>query len=93
MSTFLFFIFILVLAYTSFVFTSYLKQNIKYKEARSAEIKRRLQVEHKNEVALNEKLKQPMDDKDRIWVITKAAHDRHQRAVHYVIEDIFEKYQ
>jgi hypothetical protein len=77
----------------AYYFRQYVHSTIKYKNARASEIKRRLQVEHKQEQALNERLKQPMDDNDRFKLLTKFAHERHQRAIHYVIEDMFEKYQ
>jgi hypothetical protein len=93
MGNFLFFIWILLFGYFTWHITSYIKANSDYKVARGKEIKRRLQVEHKQEQVLNDKLKEPMDDKERVWVITKAGHERHQRTIHYVIEDMFERYQ
>jgi hypothetical protein len=93
MGNFLFFIWILLFGYFTWHVTNYIRSNIDYKLARTKEIKRRLQVEHKQEQVLNERLKQPMDDNERLKVITKFGHERHQRAIHYVIEDMFERYQ
>jgi F0F1-type ATP synthase membrane subunit b/b' len=93
MNTFLFFTLIVILGYTSFVFTNYLKQNIKYKEARSAEIKRRLQVEHKQEQNLEQLLKSPMDDREKAKLVAKFARERHQRQIYYVIQDSLERWQ
>jgi hypothetical protein len=71
----------------------YLKSIFEYKDARRAEIKRRLQVEHKQEVALKQLLAQPMDDAEKFKIVSKFAEERHERAVKYVIQDMFEHNQ
>jgi hypothetical protein len=74
-------------------FRSFVVETTEYKHARRTEIKRRLQVEHKQEEALKHQLSQPLDDNDKLKLEIRAAHERHQRAVHYVIEDVFERYR
>jgi hypothetical protein len=90
-----FFIFILIILIGIFVyyFRRFVISTVAYKEARSAEIKRRLQVEHQNEKALKQRLSQPIDDFEKLKIEVRAANERHQRAIHYVIEDMFERYQ
>jgi F0F1-type ATP synthase membrane subunit b/b' len=93
MSNFLFLALILIFGVLVYYIRKFLNTTIRYKEARAAEIKRRLQVEHKNEQALKQILTQPLDDMEKLKIEVRAAHERHQRAVHYVIEDMFEKWQ
>jgi len=69
------------------------KATLEYKDARRAEIKRRLQVEHKQEQALKQLLAQPMEDAEKFKIVQKFANERHERAVKYVIQDMFEHNQ
>lgn len=93
MSDFLLLLLVLILAVLVYCLRKFLNTTIKYREARSHEIKRRLQVEHQNELALKQSLARPMDDIEKLKIEVRAAHERHQRAIHYVIEDLFEKWQ
>lgn len=93
MNTLLFFLLVLILGIFAYTLRKYLNTTIAYKEAKAAAIKRRLQVEHKNEQVLKQTLAQPMDDNEKFKIEIRAAHERHQRAIHYVIEDVFEKWQ
>jgi hypothetical protein len=93
MNTFLFFIFILMIAYPLFMWTRYMRTNAEYREARAAEIKRRLQVEHKQEQNLEQLLKSPMDDREKAKLVAKFARERHQRQMYYVIQDSLERWQ
>jgi hypothetical protein len=70
----------------------YLKETISYKAARRAEIKRRLQVEHKQELALKALLDQPLEDNERFKLEVRAMRERHQRAIYYVIQDSYEQW-
>lgn len=93
MSNFLFALLLLIFGYLVYYIRKFLSVTIRYKEARSAEVKRRLQVEHKNEQTLKQILTQPLDDMEKLKIEVRAAHERHQRAIHYVIEDVFERWQ
>jgi hypothetical protein len=93
MNTIIALAFLGLFAYLVWNLRSLFYENISYKSARAQEIKRRLQVEYRNDQAMNERLKQPMEDNERMRLITKYAHERHQRAVHYVIADMFEKFK
>jgi hypothetical protein len=93
MNTLLFIVFLVILGYTSQAFTSYLRQNSIYKKARVNEIRRRLQVEHKQEKALEELLKDPMDDKTRQKITATFATERHQRQIYYLIQDTLERWR
>lgn len=66
------------------------RENSEYKSARRAEIKRRLQVEHKQEQALKQLLAQPLEDAEKFQIVQRFANERHERAVKYVIQDLFE---
>lgn len=93
MTTFLFFIFVLVVAYVGWMYTTHMRSDIDYKTARASEIKRRLQVEHKQEQNLEQLLKSPMDDREKAKLVAKFARERHQRQIHYVIQDSLERWQ
>jgi cell division protein FtsB len=93
MNTLIALAFLGLFAYLVWNLRKLLYENISYKSARAQEIKRRLQVEYRNDQAMNERLKQPMEDNERMRLITKYAHERHQRAVHYVIADMFERFK
>lgn len=70
----------------------YLRETSEYKYARRQEIKRRLQVEHKQEEALKSLLMGPADDQEKRDLIAKFADERHKRTVNYVIEDVYERW-
>jgi hypothetical protein len=93
MGNFLFALLLLIFGYLVYHIRKFLNVTIRYKEARAAEVKRRLQVEHKNEQTLKQILTQPLDDMEKLKIEVRAAHERHQRAIHYVIEDVFERWQ
>lgn len=72
---------------------SYLRESIDYKAARRAEIKRRLQVENKQEQALSTALAAEIDDNEKAKLVTKYADERHKRAINYILEDVYERYR
>lgn len=93
MNTFLHFVAVAGFLIMVWYLRLYLLETVNYKEARRAEIKRRLQVEVKQEEALKTALSGSVDDSERLKLVTKFADERHKRAIHYTIEDMFERHQ
>lgn len=70
----------------------FLRETISYKEVRSQEMKRRLQVEAKNELDVKAQLENA-DDDEALKIRIKAMDQRHQRSVGYIIQDMFDRQQ
>jgi hypothetical protein len=83
-------LFLVVNAVLVWYLRQFLLISIRYKEARAAEIKRRLQVEHKNELVIKQLIERNPDDTEKLKIQVKAMNDRHQRQIDYVIQDMFE---
>lgn len=86
------FLFLAVFGYVAWDIHVYSRESINYREARKAEIKRRLQVEAKADNYWKERISTTDDIKQRLLFEAQATRERHERAIKYVLADIFERY-
>lgn len=93
MNIFLHIVTVAILGFVGWTLRAYLRETIEYKAARRTEIKRRLQVENKQEQALTTALAAEIDDNEKVKLVTKYADERHKRAMNYTIEDLYERYR
>lgn len=91
MSLLLLVVFLIINGLAVYYFRMWLLENLDYREARRAEIKTRIQTESRQEQAFN-RLAEQADDQAIVELELKFANERHQRAMAYTLQDVFERH-